>query len=202
MASTITRLESTPPVAEVLVRVKSVGASLKVKWTVEVLAATLTSWLSIVTATVGVTVSTVKLPVAPAVPALPLFSCQLVSTETSAVLMSVPAIRGEGWRCRYAGAVDHGQAGEHAAGCGCVGEGEIGRGFAEGEVDRGGAGGDVDVVAVDGHGRGRGDGIDGEAAGVGCGCRRCRHCPSCQLLSTETSAVLMSVPALAVKVAV
>ena len=37
---------------------KSVGASLKVKWTVVELAATLTSWLSMVTDAVGVTVST------------------------------------------------------------------------------------------------------------------------------------------------
>ena len=96
---------------------------------------------------------------------------------------------------------DHGQAREHAAGGGGVGEGEIGRGFAEGEVDRGGVGGDVDVGAVDRHGDGRGDGIDGEAVGVGCGagvavvlvpsCCRRRH-----------PAVLMSVPAFAVKVAV
>ena len=58
----------------------------------EELAATLTSWLSMVTDAVGVTVSTVKLPVSAAVPALPLSSCQLLSTETSAVLMSVPAL--------------------------------------------------------------------------------------------------------------
>ena len=71
MPSTMVRPESTPPVAAVLARVKSVGASLKVKWTVEELAATLTSWLSMmVTAAVGVTVSTVKLPVSAAVPAL------------------------------------------------------------------------------------------------------------------------------------
>ena len=54
MPSTMVRPESTPPVAAVLARVKSVGASLKVKWTVEELAATLTSWLSMVTAAVGV----------------------------------------------------------------------------------------------------------------------------------------------------
>ena len=62
---------------------KSVGASLKVKWTVEELAATLTSWLSMVTAAVGVTVSTVKLPVSAAVPALPLSSCQLLLTVSA-----------------------------------------------------------------------------------------------------------------------
>ena len=88
------RPESTPPVAEVLARVKSVGASLKVKWTVVELAATLTSWLSMVTDAVGVTVSTVKLPVSAAVPALPLSSCyQLLLTEDiGQVLMSVPAL--------------------------------------------------------------------------------------------------------------
>ena len=59
----------------------------------------------------------------------------------------------------------------------------------------------LSVVAVDGHGRGRGDGIDGEAAGCRLRCRRCR-CPRAVGAATETSAVLMSVPAFAVKVAV
>ena len=58
------------------------------------MALTLTSLLLIVTATVGVTVSTVKLPVlAPPVPALPLISCQLLAlTLTEPLLMSVPAL--------------------------------------------------------------------------------------------------------------
>ena len=55
--------------------------------------ATLTSWLLIETATVGVTVSTTKLPVAPPVPALPLASDQLAPvTLTEPLLMSVPAL--------------------------------------------------------------------------------------------------------------
>ena len=94
---------------------KSVGASLKVKWTVVELAATLTSaWLSMVTAAVGVTVSTVKLPVSAAVPALPLSSCQLLLTEDIGGADVGAGVGGEGGG--VVGPVDHGQAGEHAAG--------------------------------------------------------------------------------------
>ena len=82
---------SEPPMAEVLPRVKSVGASLKLKVTVAVLAATLTSLLLTATEAVGVTVSTTKAPLLEPVPALPLFSCQELSTLTEAVEMSVPA---------------------------------------------------------------------------------------------------------------
>src|SRR5262249_59789256 len=45
---------------------------------------------SINTVTVGVTVSTTKLPVLPLVPAFPLPSCQLLSTLTEPLLMSMP----------------------------------------------------------------------------------------------------------------
>ena len=58
--------------------VKLVGASLKAKLMVAEPSLTLTSELSVVTVTVGVTVSTVKL-VEPPEPALPLFSCQLLA---------------------------------------------------------------------------------------------------------------------------
>ena len=70
--------------------VKSVGASLKVKVMVAVLAARLTSLLLTSTEAVGVTVSTVKGELVAPVPALPLFSCQELSTLTEAVEMSVP----------------------------------------------------------------------------------------------------------------
>ena len=86
-----TRLLSEPPTAEVLPRVKSVGASLKLKVTVAVLAATLTSLLLTATEAVGVTVSTTKDELVAPVPALPLSSCQELSTLTEAVEMSVPA---------------------------------------------------------------------------------------------------------------
>ena len=58
--------------------VKLVGASLKAKLMVAEPSLTLTSELLVVTVTVGVTVSTVKL-VEPPDPALPLFSCQLLA---------------------------------------------------------------------------------------------------------------------------
>ena len=80
-----------PPMAEVLPRPKSVGASLKLKVTVAVLAATLTSLLLTATEAVGVMVSTVKGELLEPVPALPLSSCQELSTLTEAVEMSVPA---------------------------------------------------------------------------------------------------------------
>ena len=86
---TSVRVPSVPPLVVMLAAVKSVGASLKLKVTSAVLAARLTSLWSIVTAAVGVTVSTVKLVLA-AVPGLPLSSCQLLSTLTAALLMSVP----------------------------------------------------------------------------------------------------------------
>ena len=92
MASTITRLLSVPPTAEVLPRVKSVGASLKVNVTVAVLAARLTSLLSTATAAVGVTVSTTKAVLVAPVPRLPLSSCQVLSTLTEPLAMSVPAL--------------------------------------------------------------------------------------------------------------
>ena len=81
---------SVPPTAEVLPRVKSVGASLKLKVTVAVLAATLTSLLLTATEAVGVTVSTVKGELLAPLPALPLSSCQALSTLTLALEMSVP----------------------------------------------------------------------------------------------------------------
>ena len=53
----------------------------------------MTSELLVVTVTVGVTVSTTKLPVAPPVPGLPLASDQLLAlTLTEPLLMSVPAL--------------------------------------------------------------------------------------------------------------
>ena len=73
-------------------RLKSVGASLKLKVIVAVLCARLTSVLLVVTVTVGVTVSTTKVPVLPPVPGLPLASCQVLSTTTEALPMSVPAL--------------------------------------------------------------------------------------------------------------
>ena len=57
-------------------------------------------------------------------------------------------------------------------------------------------------MAVDGHGRGRGDGIDELVKLPVSAAVPALPLSSCQLVSTETSAVLMSVPALAVKVAV
>ena len=60
VALTAVRVPSVPPVVVMLAAVKSVGASLKLKVTSAVLAARLTSLWSIVTAAVGVTVSTVK----------------------------------------------------------------------------------------------------------------------------------------------
>ena len=72
------------------------GASLKAKLTVAVGAATLTSLLLIETEAVGVTVSTVKLPAAgAAVPALPLFSCQLL-----AVTLTEPVTPSSAGCCR------------------------------------------------------------------------------------------------------
>ena len=98
----------------------------------------------------------------------------------------------------------HGQAGEHAAGAEVLARVEIGWGFAEGEVDRGGGtGGDVDVVAVDGHGRGRG--IDGSRLvklPVSAAVPALPFVLVPVVVDEETSAVLMSVPAFAVKVAV
>ena len=78
MLSTSIRLLNTPPLAVVSARVKEEpGASLKMKPIVAVLCARLTFVLSVVTETVGVTVSTMKSPVLPPLPGLPLFSVQL-----------------------------------------------------------------------------------------------------------------------------
>src|SRR5216684_452535 len=77
--------------AAVLVAVKSVGASLNVECTVAVSAARLTSVLSTVTDAVGVTVSTVKAVLVAPVPGLPAASCQVLSTLTDPVAMSVAA---------------------------------------------------------------------------------------------------------------
>jgi hypothetical protein len=64
----------------------------KVKVMVAVGSARLTSLLLVVTLTVGVMVSTVKLGVLPARPGLPLISCQLFAvTDTFALLMLVSA---------------------------------------------------------------------------------------------------------------
>ena len=77
MASTEVRLLSVPSAVVMSAAVKLVGASLKAKLMVAEPSLTLTSELLLIeTATVGVTVSTVKL-VEPPDPALPLFSCQL-----------------------------------------------------------------------------------------------------------------------------
>ena len=119
-----------PTAAEVLARVKSVGASLNVKVTVAVLAARLTSLLLTSTEAVGVTVSTAKRALVAPVPGLPLASCQALSRRSPSR-----------WRCRCRRqlAVEGGGVGEagvqhHHAGCsacrrtaGRVGEGEIGR---------------------------------------------------------------------------
>ena len=74
--------------------VKLVGASLKAKLMVAEPSLTLTSELSVVTVTVGVTVSTVKL-VEPPDPALPLFSCQLL-----AVTLTEPVTPSSAGCCR------------------------------------------------------------------------------------------------------
>ena len=76
---------SVPPVAVVSARVNEVGASPNVNVTGAVLRARFTSVLSIATATVGVTVSTVK-AVLPPVPGLPLPSCQLPADRVPTVL--------------------------------------------------------------------------------------------------------------------
>ena len=70
---------SVPPVAVVSAKVNEVGASLKLKVIVAVLWATVTSVLLVATATVGVTVSTMKAVLVAPVPGLPLSSCQLPS---------------------------------------------------------------------------------------------------------------------------
>ena len=92
MASTIARLLSTPPVAVVSPSTKLVGASLKTKLTVAVLAATLTSLLLTSTEAVGVTVSTAKRALVAPVPGLPLASVHLLSTLTEPLAMSTPAL--------------------------------------------------------------------------------------------------------------
>jgi hypothetical protein len=85
-------LLSAPPVALVSARLKPVGASLNVNVTLPVGFARFTSVLSIETATVGVTLSTVNGVVLPLAPGLPFPSCQLPAvTATAALPMSVLA---------------------------------------------------------------------------------------------------------------
>ena len=92
MGSVSCRLLSEPPPALVSASPNVIGASLNVNVTVAVGWATFTSVLLIDTATVGVTVSTVKLGVLPPLPGLLLTSDQLLAvTPTWAVLISVLA---------------------------------------------------------------------------------------------------------------
>src|SRR5258708_34760142 len=91
MAGTPPRFTLFPSTALLRSSVKSVGASLKLKVTVAVLAATLTSLLLTATEAVGVTVSTTKAVLVEPVPRLPLASCQVLSTLTEPLAMSVPA---------------------------------------------------------------------------------------------------------------
>jgi hypothetical protein len=85
-------LLNVPPAAEALARVKSVGASLKVKVTVAVGLVVLTSLLLTARVAVGVTVSTTKAALLAALPVLPFASCQLESMLTEPFEISVPAL--------------------------------------------------------------------------------------------------------------
>ena len=151
-----------PPTALVSARVNEVGASLNANVTVPVPLATFTSVLLIDTATVGVTVSTVKAAVLPPAPALPLPSCQVPAvTLTDAVLMSVLAAPGEGRGVM--GAVGLVQVAQRAAHRGGVGECVKSTGASlKANVTRPGAVGDVDVGVVDRHRHRRRHGIDRE----------------------------------------
>src|SRR5580692_4319899 len=81
-----------PPIAVMWAAEKSAGGWLKVKVTVAVGWATLTSALPTATATVGATVSTTKTGLVNPAPRLPAASCQVLSTLTEPLAMLVPGV--------------------------------------------------------------------------------------------------------------